>query len=344
MRASQIARLVDGTLSGEGDPELRAVAPLERAESDQLSFLAAPRYLRYVGAARAGAVLVGRELSESLPAHLPHIVVADVHQALAVVLAELHADPVVSPAIHASAVIAVGSRLGESVTIDAYAVIGREACIGDRVRIGAHCVLGAECELGDDVILYPQVTLYRRSRIGARTIVHSGVRIGVDGFGYAHDQGQHQKVPQVGDCVIGADVEIGANSTIDRGSVGSTVIGAGVKIDNLVHIGHNVQVGEGAIIVAQVGVSGSTRIGRFVRLGGQAGLNGHIEIGDGASIAAQAGVFGDIPAGAVYSGYPARPHKESLRAQAALFRLPKLLRRLQSLERAVLGREPKANA
>src|SRR5690606_37227911 len=151
----------------------------------------------------------------------------------------------------------------------------------------------------------PQVTLYPGVRIGARTIVHSGARLGVDGFGYVFAEGMHRKVPQVGGCVIGADVEIGANTTIDRGSIGQTEIGDNVKIDNQVHIGHNVRVGPRSLLVAQVGVAGSTEIGSGVTLGGQVGVSGHLTIGDGATVAAQAGVFGDLPGGAVYSGYPA---------------------------------------
>jgi UDP-3-O-[3-hydroxymyristoyl] glucosamine N-acyltransferase len=200
-------------------------------------------------------------------------------------------------------------------------------------------VVGAGCRIGDDAELHPHVTLYPGVEIGARTILHSGVRLGVDGFGYVWADGAHRKIPQVGGCVVGDDVEIGANSTVDRGSVGATEIGNGVKIDNLVHLGHNVRVGEHTVIIAQVGVSGSTRVGKRVTLAGQVGTAGHIEIGDGATVAGQAGVFGDVPAGQVYSGYPARPHREALRAQASLFRLPELVKRLKAVERALFGRE-----
>jgi UDP-3-O-[3-hydroxymyristoyl] glucosamine N-acyltransferase len=167
--------------------------------------------------------------------------------------------------------------------------------------------------------------LYSKVELGERCIVHSGARLGSDGFGYTFVDGQHRKIPQVGGVHIGNDVEIGANTCIDRGSVGPTEIGNGVKVDNLVHIGHNVRVGDMAIIVAQVGISGSTTIGRGVTLAGQAGLAGHIHIGDGAIIGAQAGVISSVPAGATYSGYPARPHKESLRASGMLFKMPEIL-------------------
>lgn len=340
MKASEIAHLVHGVLHGAGDAEVYGVAPLELSGPQDLSFLASPRYLRYVERAAAGVLLVARELADKLDEDpRPRIVVDDVHRALAEVLDRLYVEPAPEPGIHPTAVIEPGVQLGAATSVGAFAVLGRDSRIGDRVAIGAHCVLGRGCVLGDDVVLHPHVTLYRRVRVGPRSVLHSGVRVGVDGFGYVFTEHGHRKVPQVGDCVIGADVEIGANSTIDRGSVGPTVVGDGVKIDNLAHLGHNVRVGEYSIIVAQVGVSGSTRIGRGVTLAGQAGLAGHIEIGDGATIAAQAGVFGDVPAGETYSGYPARPHREALRAQAALFRLPALMKRLRSLERGQHGSE-----
>jgi UDP-3-O-[3-hydroxymyristoyl] glucosamine N-acyltransferase len=205
--------------------------------------------------------------------------------------------------------------------------------------VGPHCVLGAGVRLGEAATLHAHVTLYRGVEIGPRSIVHAGCRIGVDGFGYAPGEDGLRKVPQVGGCRIGADVEIGANTTIDRGSIGVTEIGDGVKIDNLVHIAHNVTVGPHSVIVAQVGIAGSSVIGRGVTLAGQAGIPGHVEIGDGATIAAQAGVFGDVPAGATYGGYPARPHKESLRSQAALGRVPDLVKRVRELERRLGGED-----
>ncbi len=339
MRASEIAQLVDGTLEGGSDPELESVAPLDRAGPRELTFLASPRYSKYLERSHAGALLVSRALAGRERTAIPRIVVRDVHRALARVLEELFPEVPERADVHPTAVIGAGAELGPDVRVEAYAVVGRGTRVGARARVGAHAVVGNDCVLGEDVVLHPHVTLYRGVHVGARSILHSGVRAGVDGFGYVYTDGGHRKVPQVGGCVIGADVEIGANTTIDRGSVGATEICDGVKIDNLVHIGHNVRVGEQAVIVAQVGISGSSVIGRRVTLAGQAGLQGHIEVGDGATVAGQAGVFGDVPAGAVYSGYPARPHREALRAQAALFRLPEALKRLRALERALLGRE-----
>lgn len=339
MKASEIARLVEGTLEGGADPELTGVAPLDRAGPSELTFLAHPRYAPYVRRTRAGAVLVAQPLVERTDAVAARIVVDNVHGALARVLTRMYPAPAPEPGIHATAVIDAEAELGDDVSIGAYAVIGAGARIGARARIGAHGYVGARCVVGEDACLHPHVCLYPGVRVGDRTILHAGVRAGVDGFGYVFSEGGHRKVPQVGECVIGADVEIGANTTIDRGSIGATEIGDGVKIDNLVHIGHNVRIGEHSIIVAQVGIAGSTTIGRGVTLAGQAGISGHAVIGDGATIAAQAGVFGDVPAGATYSGYPARPHKEAMRAWAALFRLPELVKRVRSLERALFGRD-----
>lgn len=333
MKASEIARLVGGEFDGATDPDLSGVAPLDRASANELSFVAHPKYVGYLDDASAGAILVTESLIPRGSTQLPRIVVMDVYRALATVLQTFHPQRPRVPGVHPTAVIGAGVQLGEGVTIEPYVVIGENVRIGDNCHIGSHCVIGDDCDLAAGVRLYPQVTLYSLVRIGENSIIHSGARIGPDGFGYTFVDGQHQKIPQVGGVIIGRNVEIGANTCIDRGSVGPTEIGDGVKIDNLVHIAHNVRVGDLSVIVAQVGISGSTTIGKGVTLAGQAGLQGHIKVGDGAVIGGQAGVFSDVPAGATYSGYPARPHKESMRAQAGLFKLPEILKRLRALER-----------
>jgi UDP-3-O-[3-hydroxymyristoyl] glucosamine N-acyltransferase len=333
LRASRIATLVAGELEGGADPEITGVAPLDRAGPADLSFLADAKYLKQLEGTAAGLLLVSRSLLPRCTVAVPRLVVEDAHRALAVLLPALYPEAGAESGIHGTAVIGRGVQLGGGAFVGPYAVIGADAVIGERARIGPHCVVGEAAEVGDDVVLHDHVTLYPRVRVGPRSILHSGVRVGVDGFGYAFSGGAHRKVPQVGGCVIGADVEIGANTTIDRGSVGATEIGDGVKIDNLVHIGHNVRIGDHSLIIAQVGIAGSTTVGQYVTLAGQAGIPGHIAIGDRATVAAQAGVFGDVPAGATYSGYPARPHRESLRSLGALARLPQLMKRIEELER-----------
>jgi UDP-3-O-[3-hydroxymyristoyl] glucosamine N-acyltransferase len=341
VHASAIARLLEAELEGGADPEITGAAPLDRAGPSDVSIVAKARYLSYVPATRAGLLLVAAELGDRVAADRPRIVLASVHAALTVLLPRLYPEPEPVPGIHPTAVVAPDADVAPDVTVGPHAVIGARSRIETGARIGAQVVIGADCEVGEQVVLHPQVVLYDRTRIGARSIVHSGARLGVDGFGYAAVAGVARKIPQVGYCVIGADVEIGANVAIDRGSIGPTEIGDHVKIDNLTQIGHNVRIGAGATIVAQVGISGSTRLGRGVTVGGQAGVNGHIEIGDGATVAAQSGVFGDVPPGEVWSGYPARPHREAMRIQAHVFRLPELTRRMRRLESGIDERRDK---
>lgn len=339
MKASELAQAIEGTLEGGTDPEITGTAPLDRAGPSDLSIFSSAQYAQEAAATAAGAVLVSAELAERLPSGACRIVVARPHAALPALLRLLHPPEPPIPGVAATAVIGAGAVLGEAVSVGEYAVIGEGTLLGDGAVVGAHASLGRHCRIGAGAYLHPHVTVYDGVVLGARVILHSGARVGVDGFGYSSSPAGHEKIPHVGGCVLGDDVEVGANTTIDRGSIGDTVIGRGCKIDNLVQVGHNVRMGEHCIVVSQVGISGSARMGDFVTLGGQAGIKGHITIGTGATIAGQAGVFGDVPAGATYSGYPARPHKEALRVQAALFRLPHLMKRLRALERAVLGRE-----
>jgi UDP-3-O-[3-hydroxymyristoyl] glucosamine N-acyltransferase len=330
-----LARVVGGTVGGDGTRTVRGVAPVATAGPDDLSFIANARYVPYLHATAAAAVLVPEALDAQVPAALTRIRIADPHAALAELLPLLYPEEPAVPGVHRTAVVHPDAVIGEDVSIDAYAVVERGAQIGARSRVASHCVLGVDVWIGEDCVLHPHVTLYRGAQVGDRCTVHSGARIGADGFGFASGRGGHRKIPQVGGCQIGDDVEIGANTTIDRGSLGDTVIGRGTKIDNLVHIGHNARIGEHVLIVAQVGISGSASIGNRAVLAGQAGIGGHLVIGDGARVAAQAGVIGDVAPGETVSGYPARPHREALRAQAALFRLPRLMRRIQQIERIV---------
>lgn len=331
LTARVIAELVGGELRGDANTEIDSVAPLSRAKRRQLSFLADRRYATALEASQAGVILVSPDLADA-PGDVPaRIVVAKPPAAMLEVLARLYPRSDYLPGVHPTARIGMGASLGKNVRLDEYAVVGRGAAIGDGVWIGAHCAIGEGVPIGADCRLFPHVTVYSGTTLGARVILHSGVRVGSDGFGYVSTPTDHSKIPHVGRCIVADDVEIGANTTIDRGSIDDTVIGAGTKIDNLVQVGHNVQIGRLCLIMAQVGIAGSTRIGDGCVIAGQAGIGGHLFIGSGARIGGQSGVFGNIPAGEVWSGYPARPHRESLRATGALFKIAGMLKRIESL-------------
>jgi UDP-3-O-[3-hydroxymyristoyl] glucosamine N-acyltransferase len=335
----EIRTLVGGELRGDEALRIERVTSLEQAGPDALSFVASPKYLPYLQATRAGAVLVAPQLSDRVPSGCTAIVVPDAHLALYQVLTELYSPGRPAAGIHPTAIVAATAEIAGDATVGPYAVVGEGVRIGARCVVGAHAVIGDRCTLAGDVVLHPHATLYPDVVVEERAEIHSGARIGKQGFGYVWKDGGHRKMPQIGGCRIEADVELGTNVTIDRGSVGDTVVGRGSKIDNLVHLGHNVHLGKHVILVSQVGISGSTSVGDGAILAGQAGIAGHLSIGVGARVGAQAGVISDVPAGETYSGYPARPHREAMRAQAGLFRLPGLLRRLKRLEEAVFGRD-----
>lgn len=329
--AAAIADLVAGELEGDGQTVVSGVAPLDRAEPHHLSILANAKYVPMLAASRAGVVLIDPQFRDAPGNPRARILVSQPLEKLLAVLPKLYAEHKPAPGVAPSARIGRNVSLGERVTIGEHVVLEPGVRLGDGVVIGAGCVVGAGSTIGASSRLWPGVTVYPGANIGARVTLHSGARIGCDGFGYVFRNGAHNKIPHVGGCIIGDDVEIGANTTVDRGSIDDTVIGAGTKIDNLVQIAHNVRIGERCLIIAQVGIAGSAVIEDNCIIAGQAGLGGHITIGKGARIAGQAGVFGDVPPGESWSGYPARPHRESLRATGALFKLAGMMRRLEKL-------------
>jgi UDP-3-O-[3-hydroxymyristoyl] glucosamine N-acyltransferase len=332
---SAVADLVGGRVRGDETLEVRGVAPLEEAGPTDLGLLADRRYLGRLPESGAGALLVSDDLVDAVPGDRSCVAVPDAHAALVPLLHRLYPRPAPEPGVHPTAVLGRGVEMGVDVVVGPYAVIEDGVSVGDRCTVGAHAVLGRDSRVGEGTVLHPHVVLYPRTLIGRRVIVHAGVRLGSDGFGYAVVDGALVKVPQVGRCVVEDDVEIGAGTCIDRGSIGETRVGAGTKLDNLVHVGHNVRLGPGCALAAQSGISGSVTIGAGVMMGGQAGLAGHLRIGNGVRVAGQSGVAGNLADGETVMGTPARDLKTFLRAYASLFRERNLGRRVRDLERGV---------
>ncbi len=325
----ELAAFLGGELKGPAHLVIQGLAAIDQATPRDITFIAGRRYARLAAQSRAAAFIVSPEYSDL---DRPLIIVPHPYLAYAQVAALFAPPRPRPPGISPLACLGRELTLGRDLSIAPLVCIGDQVRLGDRVTIMAGCVLGDQVEIGPDSLIYPNVTILERCVLGARVIIHSGTVIGADGFGFVPGKEGHTKIPQLGTVVIEDDVEIGANCTIDRGALGETRVGRGVKMDNLVHLAHNVTVGEHSLLVAQAGVSGSTRLGRHVALGGQAGLVGHIELGDGAQVAAQSGVTHNIPAGQTVGGSPARPQREWARIQALLTKLPEIYQRLKELE------------
>ena len=329
MRLSELAGALGCTLEGDGAIEIRGLRGIREAEAGDLTFLANPRYLEALSTSRAAAVILGPGAPRPPMAALR---TPDPYLTFARALALFHPPALEPPGIHPTAVLEEGVRVGAGVRIGAFSFVGAGSEIGEGSSVAPQVYVGRGVRLGRDCGIRPRSVLADGCWLGDRVVVQSGAVIGGDGFGYARDRdGRYHKIPQVGRVVLEDDVEVGANTTIDRATLGETRIGRGTKIDNLVQIAHNVVVGQDTVIVAQVGISGSTSIGARVTLAGQAGLVGHIRVGDGATIGAQAGVTKDVPEGVVLLGSPAIPHVEFKRQVAALARLPDLARAVRAM-------------
>ncbi len=336
LTVNELAARVEGQVEGDGSQPISGVASLREARSGDISFLSNPRYAHQVEASAATAVVVRSSWQGPHSATL--IRVADPDAAFAR-LAPLFAPPPVipEPGIHHTAIIGGNVELAPDVHIGAYAVVGRGSQIGAGTIIEAHVVVGENCRIGAECRIFPHVSLRERTLLGDRVRIHNGTVIGSDGYGYnvsANPDGAPlvEKIPQLGAVTIGNDVEIGANVTVDRARFGFTRIGNGVKIDNLVQIAHNVQIGDYSGIIAQVGISGSSRIGSGVIIWGQAGLAGHLEVGDGAQVLAQAGVTKDVPPGAIIVGSPAVDRREAIKVFGLVRTVERLTRRVEELE------------
>jgi UDP-3-O-[3-hydroxymyristoyl] glucosamine N-acyltransferase len=342
---AELAALLGARLVGDGAIEITGVAGLREARRGDVTFLVNPRYEAYLKDTGASAVLVAEPRADCA---LAQLVAADPYfaflKAVKIFRQERPRPPV---GVHPTAVLGPGVVLGHDVSIGPHAVIEEGAVLGDRVVVLAQVYVGHRVQVGDDCFLYPQVVVREDCRLGARVVLHSNVTVGADGFGYARNEGSLFKVPQVGNVVLEDDVEVGAGTCIDRATTGTTRIGEGTKIDNLVQIGHNVELGRHVIVAAMSGIAGSTRIADDVTIGAQAGVTGHITIGEGATVASRGGVTKSVPARAVVSGVlPARPHGIERRIQASIARLPQLVQRILRLEQRVaeLAGDPPAAA
>lgn len=336
MQLGELAERLGCRLEGDGGLEIRGVRGLEDAGPQDLTFVAQERYLSRLARSTAAAVI----LAEGWPAvDRPALRSPNPTLAFARALSLFHPPRVSAPGIHPTAVVAPDARVAPTASVGPLTVVGPGAEVGADTILEAHVAVGAGVCIGQGCRIFPQVTLRDGVVLGDRVTVHSGTVIGADGFGYARDGHRYVKIPQVGRVVIEDDVEIGANVTIDRATLGETRIGRGTKIDNLVQIGHNVRVGADTVIVAQVGISGSARIGSRVTLAGQVGVVDHVEIGDDVIVGAQSGVTKDIPPGSVVLGSPAIPHADFKRRVATVARLPEMRKVLRALEERLAALE-----
>lgn len=333
--AEQIAGMLNGTIEGDASVEVNALAKIEEGFAGALSFLANPKYEEYIYTTQSSVCIVNDtfKASTKLPKSLTLIRVPDAYACFAKLLQLYDSMTKEQPRIEQPSFIDPSASVGENIFLGAFSYIGRESKVGSNVCIYPNVNIGSNVEIGDGTIIYPGVTIYRDCKIGANCVIHSGAIIGADGFGFAPDEkGEFQKIPQIGNVVLEDFVDIGANTTVDRATMGSTVIRKGAKIDNLVQIGHNVEIGKNSAMAAQVGIAGSSKVGDNVLIGGQVGLAGHLKIGNRVRIAAQSGVGGDVKDDSKIMGSPAFESEEYKKSYMGFRRLPMILDRLKTLE------------
>lgn len=332
LRLKEIAEYINGELHGDGEIEITSLAGIMEAQPGELTFLANKKYSSYIKKTNASAIILSRDQVKDVS--IPYIIVDDPYFAFTLVMRQFYGSGFpnwntgISPNAHISEDVSIGSN----VTIMPFAYIGSGTKIADNVKIGVGVFIGDNVEIGENTAIYPNVSIIKEIVIGKNVIIHSGAVIGADGFGFARREGKNIKIPQVGKIIIEDDVEIGANVCIDRATLGATRIRRGTKIDNLVMIAHNVEIGEQSLIVAQVGISGSVKVGDRVTLAGQVGVAGHLNIGDDTVVAAKSGISKSIPPNSFYAGHPARPYQDEMRIKAHLEKLPALSKKVKELE------------
>jgi UDP-3-O-[3-hydroxymyristoyl] glucosamine N-acyltransferase len=342
MRLRDLAEALSCQLVGQGEVQIRGVASLREAKEGELSFVADARHLKYLEGTQASAIILSLQ---DPPSTKPTLRTDNPYLAFAKALHLLHPQALPPPGVHPTAVLEEGVELGEGVSIGAFTFIGKESMIGDHSVLFPQVYVGLGSHIGKGCLLYPQVMVREGVWIGDRVIIHSGTILGSDGFGYAKDkEGHYQKIPQIGGVCVEDDVEIGANVAIDRATLGQTRVGRGTKIDNLVQIAHNVQIGQDAIIISQVGIAGSTKIGNRVTLAGQVGIIGHLEIGDDCIVGSQSGVRENLNPASIVMGSPAIPHNLFRRMAVSLPKLPELIRTIRALEKRIHELEERASS
>tara|TARA_B100000700_G_scaffold227001_1_gene250601 strand:- start:13586 stop:14611 length:1026 start_codon:yes stop_codon:yes gene_type:complete len=338
VKLRDLASLVQGELVGDPEIEIKGVSEIQKGIPGTITFLHMSKYKKYIDTTKASAVLIGKDHSLD-DISLSRIITDNPTIAFSKILDYFVPSEKHTIEIHNTAIIHESVKIDDNVSIGPYTVIEKDVIVGKNVKIGSNCMIGKNCLIRDESELNSLVTLYPNCKIGMDVIIHSGSVLGSDGFGFATEKGTHKKIPQIGGVEIGDNVEIGANCTIDRGTIGNTVIDKGTKLDNLVHIAHNVKIGKNCLLTAQTAVAGSSVIGDYVAFGGKASVAGHLIVGNKTQLAAKSGVTKSLEGGETYAGMPARKILDKNKQDALIGRLPEIVHLLKDIEKRLIDLE-----